>query len=912
MATSTNNSEFSTGFVALIQQFHNGTLTASSFTTQLLALVDDWDAITPAQLASGVTTFVGNQRVWQKELRDWWSGTISGGWNSTGTVVGGGYYPFTSDLGVTSYAPCPALVANPIVGPAGQAANAAVIAQDAANTAVAAGASITAAKVAAELANTNANASRLAAAGSATTAAANAVIATAKASEASNSATSAASANASTWVAKAATDTAKTAAELANTNANTSKLATAGSATTALANAVIATAKALEASNSATSATTANASTWSAKGLTDVAKTSAEVANTSAWVAKVLSETARTGSEAANTAANASKLAAAGSAATSAANAVIAITKAAEASASANAAANSATLAAAVANAASYQLRLEKGAVNGYAGLDSTGKVPAANLDLSWTAVTSKPTTFTPSTHTHVIADVTGLQTALDAKLPLANAVTAVAGRTGVVTLAKSDVGLNLVDNTADTAKPISNATQTALNLKLNTSSKSTNAQGLAGTDNVTWTTPLVVANAIANTVTSLGLRNVVKTVNGAAPDATGAITLEAGGGLSVGDILYTLATPDPAEYLPSDGRTLAKSSYANAAAAVGSIPNATSSLWSTYQMGFGVDGGFDIAYGNGIGVAVSRRGRTAVTTDGVNWTYSVGYDSNNGGGFLCFGNGVWVLSRVDGVVYTSPDGLVWTNRGSKFPNSGNPPKITYNGSIFLALAAQHLFSVVYWTSTDGITWTQRNSTGATIAQYCEAVGTRFFATGKTQPDPEDPGVVYYQAVYSDDGINWTLCSTLTGMNSLVSSIGGSGSTVIIADGSGCWISYDFGLSWVRRVTGNTGRPSIHFMTNCLVICGQSNMAISYDNGATFALNNVTASFSVTYIVKSPRANTLTFITDTWAGAYTIVGLWSPFGYDTATSFALPNLTSNTLTLSNQPGKTIKPYIKVA
>lgn len=48
--------------------------------------------------------------------------------------------------------------------------------------------------------------------------------------------------------------------------------------------------------------------------------------------------------------------------------------------------------------------------------------------------------------------------------------VRSVAGRTGAVTLAKADVGLGDVDNTSDAAKPISTATQTALNGKANTS----------------------------------------------------------------------------------------------------------------------------------------------------------------------------------------------------------------------------------------------------------------------------------------------------------------------------------------------------------------------------------------------------------------------------------------------------------
>ena len=45
--------------------------------------------------------------------------------------------------------------------------------------------------------------------------------------------------------------------------------------------------------------------------------------------------------------------------------------------------------------------------------------------------------------------------------------VTSVAGRTGAVTLSKSDVGLGNVDNTSDANKPVSTATQTALNGKV-------------------------------------------------------------------------------------------------------------------------------------------------------------------------------------------------------------------------------------------------------------------------------------------------------------------------------------------------------------------------------------------------------------------------------------------------------------
>ena len=43
---------------------------------------------------------------------------------------------------------------------------------------------------------------------------------------------------------------------------------------------------------------------------------------------------------------------------------------------------------------------------------------------VAWADITGKPSTFTPSPHTHVIADTTGLQTALDGKQPLATVLT--------------------------------------------------------------------------------------------------------------------------------------------------------------------------------------------------------------------------------------------------------------------------------------------------------------------------------------------------------------------------------------------------------------------------------------------------------------------------------------------------------
>lgn len=113
----------------------------------------------------------------------------------------------------------------------------------------------------------------------------------------------------------------------------------------------------------------------------------------------------------------------------------------------------------------------EKGAANGVATLDSNGKVPTSQLPSSSAGVTSFN------------------------------------GRTGAVTpqngdYTKSNVGLGNVDNTADLDKPISTATQTALNAKADNANvvHTTGDESIAGTKtftgNVVCSNPLTVAGA--------------------------------------------------------------------------------------------------------------------------------------------------------------------------------------------------------------------------------------------------------------------------------------------------------------------------------------------------------------------------------------------------------------------------------
>lgn len=108
--------------------------------------------------------------------------------------------------------------------------------------------------------------------------------------------------------------------------------------------------------------------------------------------------------------------------------------------------------------------------------------------------------------------------------------VTSVAGKTGAVTLTSSDIGLGNVDNTSDANKPISTATQTALDAKQALDADLTAIAALAGTSGLLKKT---AANTWSLDTSSYITGNQSISVTG---DATGsgatsiALTLEASG----------------------------------------------------------------------------------------------------------------------------------------------------------------------------------------------------------------------------------------------------------------------------------------------------------------------------------------------------------------------------------------------
>lgn len=127
-----------------------------------------------------------------------------------------------------------------------------------------------------------------------------------------------------------------------------------------------------------------------------------------------------------------------------------------------------------------YQLEGEKGAASGYAPLNSSSLVPIANLSTGTCDTTSviRGNQTCSAVGTNLISNdsVTNAKTSDMAQNTIKCRASSGSGDPedctttnikGFLTYSKSDVGLSNVDNTSDSSKPISTATQAALDLKI-------------------------------------------------------------------------------------------------------------------------------------------------------------------------------------------------------------------------------------------------------------------------------------------------------------------------------------------------------------------------------------------------------------------------------------------------------------
>lgn len=160
---------------------------------------------------------------------------------------------------------------------------------------------------------------------------------------------------------------------------------------------------------------------------------------------------------------------------------------------------------------ANYIPNSQKGVANGVATLDSSGLVPASQLPsyvddiveaASLTALNALPASEKVAGKIYVALDTnkTYRWSGSTFVYITSGAVDSVAGKTGVVTLVKGDVGLGNVDNTADSAKNVLSATKWSTARTITITGVTATSQTIDGTGNISIPITAIPATLLTGT----------------------------------------------------------------------------------------------------------------------------------------------------------------------------------------------------------------------------------------------------------------------------------------------------------------------------------------------------------------------------------------------------------------------------
>ncbi len=209
------------------------------------------------------------------------------------------------------------------------------------------------------------------------------------------------------------------------------------------------------------------------------------------------------------------------------------------------------------------------------------------------------------------------------------------------------------------------------------------------------------------------------------------------------------------------------------------------------------------IAFANGLFVAVGMGTPSSVgaalvmtSTNGSDWTINDSVAGTNNAQLLdvIYGDSTWVISGTSRVL-TSPDGLTWTSRS--IPAGVIPGTGAFGAGRFVLSGNGN--SII--TSTDrGVTWT-RNAVSGTAGAASPFLPDVAFGSGKFVAVGRDNNFNAI-AYTSTDATNWTQSAAIAGGSGGVGfiSVASTGSTFVAAGGTTVFSSTD-GTTWTQRTS---------------------------------------------------------------------------------------------------------------
>lgn len=367
----------------------------------------------------------------------------------------------------------------------------------------------------------------------------------------------------------------------------------------------------------------------------------------------------------------------------------------------------------------------------------------------------------------------------------------------------------------------------------------------------------------------------------------------------SIGDVLVTAQALTAPKWLLCDGSVYLKSSYTTLSGLLGSLQSASSHTTALSSLsGAGIIQLKCVTYGNGVWVAAGSGSTSnpavSTSTNGTTWSAATDLTAVLGSGFnirsITYGGGVFCIvgaatgSANTTVCATSANGLSWTQRTVP---SGQYTAIAYGGGLFMAVGVNSSSGAGYAASSpDGIAWTSRTISslywaGITYQNgYFVAVGTANNSYGTTTIAARANGAANF--------------SNVTVPSGAYTSVSSSGNRVVAANYNANTFIYsdDDGLTWKEAtVPATLNYSSIAFgAIGAGWIAGANvNYLIASVDGVNWrkvAFNQVTTTAFIGFAFGEDKFLTAQSTNST----YNI----NPFGYDTATSFAVPTINPST------------------
>jgi hypothetical protein len=132
---------------------------------------------------------------------------------------------------------------------------------------------------------------------------------------------------------------------------------------------------------------------------------------------------------------------------------------------------------------------------------------------------------------------------------------------------------------------------------------------------------------------------------------------------------------------------------------------------WTSRTSGFGASDIYDVAYGNGLFVAVGLSGTLTTSADGITWTARTSNMSTNDILAVIYANSLWVAvgrgggaTNTGGLIY-STDGITWTRKSQSLTVGVNYNCVAWNGTNWLIGTSITTNNYLYATTPSG-TWT--------------------------------------------------------------------------------------------------------------------------------------------------------------------------------------------------------------